>query len=373
VSVGVRSVSYPLATSTGVEVSSGVSASVVSVGVVVAAKPVGVTATRFYRHGTALVGVRSGSTGTAVDGLSWVVTDRQGTVTATVPAGSTSGSVNRYRPFGVNRAGDAITATARGFLARHEDPDGLVATDHRLYDPSIGRFLTIDPLLDTTRDPYGYGAGNPVTWSDPSGLEACRVSGGGGCSWDPDVDTVGNPTPHRGDPSSDPSAAYRADVADGRYRPGEGFLRGFIEGFFARERGRVAEPNELHRHLRAAGDAAKTIAEPLSFGALFVPAVLAPAAVFYSTIGWLTDLGRSASGDPSVEGERLADDTAFWALSVYTLRPVEGVQRVAHRVVDVVAWLMQQDRDRPQRDKPAGTVCRSYAPGAEMGGGNTGC
>jgi RHS repeat-associated protein len=110
-----------------------------------AAKPVGVTATRFYRHGTALVGVRSGSTGTAVDGLSWVVTDRQGTITATVPAGSTSGSVNRYRPFGTNRAGDAIGVTARGFLACSEDPDGLVATDHRLYDPSIGRFLTIDP------------------------------------------------------------------------------------------------------------------------------------------------------------------------------------------------------------------------------------
>ena len=150
-----------------------------TVGVVVAPRVVGVTATRFYRSGSALVAVRTGGTGTVTDGLSWVVTDRQGTITATVPAGSATASVNRYRPFGVNRAADAITATARGFLARGEDLDGLVATDHRLYDPTIGRFLTIDPLLDQTRDPYGYGSANPATWSDPSGLCAVAMVGGG--------------------------------------------------------------------------------------------------------------------------------------------------------------------------------------------------
>ena len=181
VSVGVRTQLQTLSGLSGVQVSTPVSVGVVSAGVVsagvvsagVATTPrvVGVTATRFYRHASALVAVRTGGTGTVTDGLSWVVTDRQGTITAAVPAGSTTGSVNRYRPFGVNRAGDAITATARGFLARGEDPDGLVATDHRLYDPTVGRFLTIDPLLDQTRDPYGYGAGNPVTWSDPSGLD----------------------------------------------------------------------------------------------------------------------------------------------------------------------------------------------------------
>jgi len=106
-----------------------------------------------------------------VDGLSWVVTDRQATATGTVPAGTVSTTaINRYRPYGTNRAADAITATARGFLARNEDPNGLIATDHRLYDPTIGRFLTIDPLLDHTKDPYGYGAANPATFADPSGL-----------------------------------------------------------------------------------------------------------------------------------------------------------------------------------------------------------
>jgi len=160
-----------LADRAAVTVTSNTPSTVLTVGVVVAPKPVGFTATRFYRHRAGLVAVRTGGTGTVTDQLSWVVTDRQGTITATIPAGTTTTSINRYRPYGTNRAADAITATARGFLARNEDPNGLIATDHRLYDPVIGRFLTIDPLLDHTKDPYGYGAANPATWSDPSGLD----------------------------------------------------------------------------------------------------------------------------------------------------------------------------------------------------------
>ena len=39
------------------------------------------------------------------------------------------------------------------------------------YDPRRGaRFLTRDPLVATTRDPYGYAANNPVNNTDPLGL-----------------------------------------------------------------------------------------------------------------------------------------------------------------------------------------------------------
>jgi|GEM_PF-6200313 len=52
------------------------------------------------------------------------------------------------------------------------DPDtGLMLLGHRFYDPSVGRFLTRDPIKDG-RNWYGYGGGygNPVNSVDPDGL-----------------------------------------------------------------------------------------------------------------------------------------------------------------------------------------------------------
>ncbi|HRF61091.1 MAG TPA: RHS repeat-associated core domain-containing protein [Fimbriimonadaceae bacterium] len=53
------------------------------------------------------------------------------------------------------------------------DPDtGLMLLGHRFFDPSVGRFLTRDPIKDG-RNWYGYGGGysNPVNGCDPDGLE----------------------------------------------------------------------------------------------------------------------------------------------------------------------------------------------------------
>ncbi|OGU58037.1 MAG: hypothetical protein A2X64_00445 [Ignavibacteria bacterium GWF2_33_9] len=42
----------------------------------------------------------------------------------------------------------------------------------RIYDPSIGRFLSVDPLLDffPNQTPYSYAYNNPISYRDPSGL-----------------------------------------------------------------------------------------------------------------------------------------------------------------------------------------------------------
>ena len=42
--------------------------------------------------------------------------------------------------------------------------------NNRHYDPSTGVFVSVDPLVTMTGQPYIYGAANPVTFSDPSGL-----------------------------------------------------------------------------------------------------------------------------------------------------------------------------------------------------------
>ena len=41
---------------------------------------------------------------------------------------------------------------------------------HRYYDPATGTFLSVDPLVGITGDPYGYVSGDPINGVDPLGL-----------------------------------------------------------------------------------------------------------------------------------------------------------------------------------------------------------
>ena len=68
-------------------------------------------------------------------------------------------------------------AAACGRNAAH-----LTYLNNRYYDPGIGVFTSVDPLVGKTGTPYLYGNGNPATLSDPSGLAAtCASVDGGGC------------------------------------------------------------------------------------------------------------------------------------------------------------------------------------------------
>ena len=49
--------------------------------------------------------------------------------------------------------------------------------NNRYYDPTLARFISVDPLVTITRDAYGYGNNNPIAYSDPSGLCATVVNG----------------------------------------------------------------------------------------------------------------------------------------------------------------------------------------------------
>jgi uncharacterized protein RhaS with RHS repeats len=50
------------------------------------------------------------------------------------------------------------------------DPTGLVYLVHRYYDPATGQFISSDPLVNVTGQPYAYVDDDPVNVTDPLGM-----------------------------------------------------------------------------------------------------------------------------------------------------------------------------------------------------------
>jgi hypothetical protein len=46
----------------------------------------------------------------------------------------------------------------------------VVYLNNRYHDPQLGTFISVDPLVASTGEPYIYASGNPTTLSDPTGL-----------------------------------------------------------------------------------------------------------------------------------------------------------------------------------------------------------
>ncbi|MFI5793433.1 polymorphic toxin-type HINT domain-containing protein [Streptomyces sp. NPDC051677] len=84
-------------------------------------------------------------------------------------------------PWGEDRAANLAPRSHTAFHTGDDDAQsGLVHLGAREYDPSTGRFLSADPVLDDS-DPlqangYSYANNNPVTHADPSGLTSSASS-----------------------------------------------------------------------------------------------------------------------------------------------------------------------------------------------------
>jgi hypothetical protein len=44
---------------------------------------------------------------------------------------------------------------------------GGAGVNNRYHDPTLGTFISVDPLVGTTGEPFIYASGNPTTVSDP--------------------------------------------------------------------------------------------------------------------------------------------------------------------------------------------------------------
>ncbi|MGW0466194.1 polymorphic toxin-type HINT domain-containing protein [Streptomyces sp. NPDC003027] len=115
--------------------------------------------------------------GTGSETLVAQTTDHQGSAYTEVALyGGQSVRIRKQDPFGNERGtAGANLQNHKGFLGKtRDDSSGYQPLGVRLYDPVVGRFLSVDPLIDLN-DPlqsngYGYAQNNPVTYSDPTGL-----------------------------------------------------------------------------------------------------------------------------------------------------------------------------------------------------------
>ncbi|MFH8614206.1 polymorphic toxin-type HINT domain-containing protein [Streptomyces sp. NPDC017979] len=140
-----------------------------------------VQGTRYYSHAGEVVAVRTS------DGkVSFIAADQHDTGDIAIDA--TTGLVTQRRmdPYGNPRTGNTGTWPGeKGLVGGTIDAStGLTNIGARQYDSNLGKFISVDPIIDLS-DPqqmngYSYANDNPTTYADPTGLRPT-------CGWGFDV------------------------------------------------------------------------------------------------------------------------------------------------------------------------------------------
>ncbi|MBV6702771.1 ricin-type beta-trefoil lectin domain protein [Kitasatospora aureofaciens] len=126
--------------------------------------------TRYYQMPAGLTLIHQGGTWT------YQISDNHGTGTLALDGTTLTETRRLSDPFGLPRGTQPSTwAGDLGFVGgTKDDATGLTNLGAREYQPSTGRFLSPDPVIDTASpqqwNGYSYSNNNPVNLSDPSGL-----------------------------------------------------------------------------------------------------------------------------------------------------------------------------------------------------------
>ncbi|MEV6546328.1 RHS repeat-associated core domain-containing protein [Streptomyces sp. NPDC051665] len=131
------------------------------------------TGVRYYTAPGGATIVRTG-TGTAY-GFE-LADDQHGTNTLYLDSTAQTPTWRQFDLYGNARGSTTSWVDNRTFLNKTTDETtGLTDIGAREYDPSTGRFVSLDPVFDTTDtqslNGYGYADGNPVNVSDPTGMD----------------------------------------------------------------------------------------------------------------------------------------------------------------------------------------------------------
>ncbi len=136
---------------------------------------------RYYTASGTAIAVRTNESGT--EKLAFLAGDAHGTSTLAVSSTEQAVTKRYFTPFGGARdGGTGMWPDDKAFLGMAADGGtGLTHIGAREYDPSIGRFISVDPLLmldqHQSLNGYVYANNTPVTVSDPSGLGVCMQDG----------------------------------------------------------------------------------------------------------------------------------------------------------------------------------------------------
>jgi RHS repeat-associated protein len=125
--------------------------------------------TRYYEHDGQTIATRTAA------GVTWEAGDHQDTAQVAVDAASRKVTQRRQTPFGAPRGMPVPWVGDKGFVGGTTDTStGLTNLGARQYDPLLGRFISVDPVMDLSdaqqMHGYTYSNNNPVTFSDPTGL-----------------------------------------------------------------------------------------------------------------------------------------------------------------------------------------------------------
>ena len=125
----------------------------------------------------------------------YVTTDHLGSTDKLLKAASGTVQVaESFAPFGARRGSDwqgapsaadltAISNSTPDGFTGHEmlDGVGLIHMGGRVYDPAVGRFLSVDPIVrdaaaSQSWNGYGYVEGRTLSWTDPDGWSGRRLN-----------------------------------------------------------------------------------------------------------------------------------------------------------------------------------------------------
>lgn len=158
------------------------------------------TAKRHYSTHLGTVATRSSDTQ-----IDFFLADRHGSAEVTLDGQTLTPTRRFLTPYGEDRSAAPVADWPNNqvFLGKpHDLATGLTSVGARMYDAKLGSFISVDPILVAT-DPksllgYAYSGHNPISFSDPTGLErycgdsACPTADSGNSGGDGDSAGVGS-------------------------------------------------------------------------------------------------------------------------------------------------------------------------------------
>ncbi|WAP55056.1 polymorphic toxin-type HINT domain-containing protein [Streptomyces sp. S465] len=279
--------------------------------------------------------------------VSLTLADHHGTAQLAIDTATQKLTQRRTLPFGDVRGTQPTDwPGTKGFVGGTDDTKttGFTHLGAREYDPTIGRFLSVDPVMepgDTQQmQGYAYANNNPLTFSDPTGL--CEDPGNGHCMPTNGGNAGHGAPPENHYPSGGSSSAGAAATADyrcgyvchnGKLTTGYGSRVDYLVQDHITRRENLPDPWWLK--------VAKTSFKELN--------PLAAVGTCYAT--W--DLGPCTQAAIDMTGYNKAKLAA------------RGARKAAEEGVE--AW---RGRDKESAEQPAGraseSACHSFVPGTDV-------